>query len=199
MTPFVQLWGHAQRSIELALVNRAKVRFIVRSDGGDKQMESIAWLLEHGVEVLAVDGLHAKIYMNENAIIVSSMNFYGYSTDNAMETGLMIVSAADARALRAYVSTKLMSFATPLSLAGSRATFAPQRQSKLAERTATGHCIRRGEDLRYDPARPLCDNCYEIWAEYGDENYSEKFCHAYGQPAKVTKAQTLCVKCRRQR
>lgn len=44
-----------------------------------------------------------------------------------------------------------------------------------------GFCIRTGEPIPFNPARPLSRAAYKTWASFGDEEYPEKFCHKTGR------------------
>lgn len=44
-----------------------------------------------------------------------------------------------------------------------------------------GYCIRMGVKIPFNPKRPMSDKAYGSWIKYGDENYSEKYCHFSGE------------------
>jgi hypothetical protein len=44
-----------------------------------------------------------------------------------------------------------------------------------------GYCIRTGVKITFNPKRPMSDKAYKSWSKYGDENYSEKYCHFSGE------------------
>lgn len=46
-----------------------------------------------------------------------------------------------------------------------------------------GYCIRTGEQIPFNPYRPLSDKAYESWSRYKDRDYKEKFCHYSGEPS----------------
>lgn len=60
-----------------------------------------------------------------------------------------------------------------------------------------GLCLRCEDIIRYDPARPLCENCYAVWRRYGDPNYEENVCHACGEPHATSISRPLCYRCYR--
>lgn len=53
--------------------------------------------------------------------------------------------------------------------------------SKTKTKQTTGFCIRTGVAIPFNPERPMSYEAYKKWAEYEDENYSEKYCHFSGQ------------------
>lgn len=44
-----------------------------------------------------------------------------------------------------------------------------------------GYCIRSGERIPYNPNRPMSENAYRIWAQYGNVDFQENFCHKTGR------------------
>lgn len=58
-----------------------KLGAIVRAEPKVTESESVRWLVSTGVEVRAVDKLHAKIYLNEKPLVLRSMNLTKYSAE----------------------------------------------------------------------------------------------------------------------
>ena len=82
VTPYLGLWRHLRTAIELAVKKGVDVRFIIRRDREQVRPKDVDWLRSHEVKVFEVEGLHAKIYMNEHTLLVSSMNITEPSTNN---------------------------------------------------------------------------------------------------------------------
>ena len=51
----------------------------------------------------------------------------------------------------------------------------------IVKTQATGYCIRTGEEIKFNPEKPLSNKAYKQWSKYGDEEYPEKFCHFSGE------------------
>ena len=51
---------------------------------------------------------------------------------------------------------------------------------------AHGFCVRCRAPLPLNPERPLCDRDFQSWARFGDEDYTEKYCHQCGNAAADT-------------
>ena len=60
-----------------------------------------------------------------------------------------------------------------------------------------GSCIRCGTKIPYNVNRPLCDDCYQIWVQFGNIDYIEKFCHKCGKEFNdsISYRQPLCKSC----
>ncbi len=75
---------------------------------------------------------------------------------------------------------KLADFPEELIL-GSQPTAMPTREE--VERPAFGFCIRTGIKIPFNPQRPFSENAYKSWAQFGNMDYPEKFCHKMGTPS----------------
>jgi phosphatidylserine/phosphatidylglycerophosphate/cardiolipin synthase-like enzyme len=196
VTPYIKLWRHAVEALALAVGKGVDVKLITRLDEENPKIEQVTLLNTIGVKVLGAPYLHAKIYLNEHAVLVSSMNLTDFSGQNSLEIALVVRDDQARRQVREYVNDTLMRLAVPISESHT----GPRQQpaSPLTQpdtRTAGGICIRCRRPIYPNPIRPLCQGCYEVWAEYGNENYLEYYCHSCGKPSDVTYARPLCRDC----
>src|SRR2546427_2627507 len=183
VTPYLALWGHLQNTIDEAVSRGVVVSFIIRTKE-KPPIEDMGWLVDHKVKLYEIPDLHAKIYINESTVLISSMNITEHSTTNSLEFAMIVRSENDATRFRNYVSD-LMRMAEPIQFV----------QSEGQETGQVGACIRCRQQIYFNAARPLCDNCYQLWAEYGNEDYAERYCHSCGKPSLVTYAKPLCGTC----
>ncbi len=182
VTPYVRLWGHLQNAIDQAIGRGVRISFIVRTDE-KPPLEDLEWLFDHKVKLYKLKDLHAKIYINESRVLISSMNITEHSTTNSLEFAMAVQSEKDAIAFRDYTSG-LMRRAERLQL--------EQREEETRQ---AGTCIRCGREIDFDPAKPLCGDCYQSWADFGNEDYQENYCHSCGNPSQVTYSKPLCRAC----
>jgi hypothetical protein len=61
---------------------------------------------------------------------------------------------------------------------GSKPSIRPSREE--VETLTDGFCIRTGVKIPYNPKRPYCEKAYESWAQYGNVDYPERYCHKTG-------------------
>ncbi len=182
VTPYVRLWGHLQSAMDEAIDRGVAIWFVVRA-GERNQSEELEWLREHGAKVYEVPHLHAKIYLNEKTVMVSSMNITEKSTTNSHDFAVMVRDEDDAKKLRDYVAR----------LTGKVNASRPGRPGRQNEQT--GICIRDGSRMEFNIAKPLCTKCYLEWVKYKNEDYVEKYCHSCGKLTKTTYARPLCIAC----
>ncbi|MBI4310376.1 MAG: hypothetical protein HY681_01235 [Chloroflexi bacterium] len=200
VTPYVGLlegreqrpWPHAQQAITDAIRRGVRVTFIVRESWTREKgsVDDLEWLSQNKVKVLTVEELHAKIYLNESSVVVSSMNLVGSSARGSREFALTLKNPSEIERLRSYVKA-LMGGAKLLE---RQAGPLPTSRSSRGEVAILGVCIRCSRPLALDPGKPLCETCYERWTRYKKEDY-EKVCHSCGQPAEVSYARPLCPRC----
>lgn len=60
-----------------------------------------------------------------------------------------------------------------------------------------GFCIRTGDKIAFNPSKPLSWNSYQTWAEFGNPDYREKYCHSCGKPHNTSVRNPLCYDCSR--
>ncbi len=67
---------------------------------------------------------------------------------------------------------------------------------KLSYTQWKGYCIRCGEKIVLNLAKPYCMNCWRVWNKYKNFEYGEQYCHECREPFITTRADPLCDKCR---
>jgi phosphatidylserine/phosphatidylglycerophosphate/cardiolipin synthase-like enzyme len=58
-----------------------------------------------------------------------------------------------------------------------------------------GFCIRTHEKIALNPAKPLCWIAYQTWAEFGNPDFKEKYCHSCGKSYGTSFRKPLCYDC----
>ncbi|MGA2663625.1 MAG: phospholipase D-like domain-containing protein [Nitrososphaerales archaeon] len=187
VTPYLGLWGHLKNDMEEALLRGVSISFAVRAGEQQKQAQDVKWLREHRVRVHEVENLHAKIYLNERTVLVSSMNIYRSSTIDSRDFAVLVRDEEDARRFRQYVSQ----ITGGLGLAPQSV----QAASGAVRATQMAFCIRDASSIPFDTSRPLCEKCYPKWAKYRNNDYEEAYCHSCGKRKETTFAKPLCLDC----
>ena len=59
-----------------------------------------------------------------------------------------------------------------------------KKSHSLSDDGKIGYCIRTGEEIPFNPEKPLSQKAFKQWNKYGDRDYSEKYCHYSGEPSK---------------
>lgn len=195
VSPYLKLWTRAQQVIEQALARHVDITFYVRNQENQVESDSVAWLTNRSVKVYAVDLLHAKIYLNETTTLISSINMLDTSVEKSKEIAMRVRDPDDAQQIRDYVEKWIRPSAQLIPGGQVDSDFFGPKADKRRPRIGMGFCIRCGMGLVLDPSRPLCDVCYDSWAEWKNEDYPENVCHACGRQVPVTYGRPLCKGC----
>lgn len=140
------------------------------------------------------EDLHAKCYVNDDKMIITSLNLYEFSMANNKEMGVLIdkTDPADQQLFEDaykevdYISETSQRFELnaikPTKPADNEKETSNKAQSN-GTRKPTGYCIRTGVEIPFNLEKPLCYDAFKRWNEYGDGEYAEKFCHFSGEPS----------------
>jgi hypothetical protein len=135
------------------------------------------------------EDLHAKCYLNDTKMIITSLNLYQFSMANNKEMGVLVDKNdpndaelfTDALNEVEFIIQNSQRFEVG---APKPAITKTERQEKpTTAKKATGYCIRTGVEIPFNIDRPLSLKAYESWSKYEDEEYPEKYCHFSGEPS----------------
>lgn len=147
----------------------------------------------NNLELYYCESLHAKCYFNEDQMVITSLNLYDYSIKNNREMGVYIKRQEDEKLFNDALieANSIIQSSILEKISSTRKT-----EVKIEEvNNITGFCIRYHERIPFNPDKPLCNTCYNVWVEFGDPDYPEKFCHACGERADTSYRKPLCWKC----
>ena len=159
------------------------------------------------VRIKSIDGLHAKIYLNESTAIVTSMNLYMHSQQSNKEVGLIFDAVQD-KEMYDQILLEVNSLFDEADKLQYKVTLEkeqpkpvkpePTKEKPLIRPSSEkniGYCIRCHAQMELNPDTPLCSKCLPIWAKYSNEEYSEKYCHACGKESKQSVGKPICYSC----
>jgi phosphatidylserine/phosphatidylglycerophosphate/cardiolipin synthase-like enzyme len=148
--------------------------------------------------------LHAKCYMNDKQMIITSLNLYEFSMANNKEMGVLIdrsdpndqILFDEALTEIEYIIStsetfefKTSSKETPKVEKPAKKKFTRKPDGKL------GHCIRCGIEIQLNPKVPYCKKCFSSWRKYENPEYKEKHCHICGKDSASTIVKPTCYPC----
>lgn len=157
-------------------------------------------------KIKSIEGLQAKIYLNESTAIITSMNLYLYSQQNNKEVGLIFDAVKDKEMYDQIFKevTRLIEEADkiqykvtlekeqPITVKPEIAKEKPSVKTLPKSDKNNGYCIRCRTQMELNPDKPLCSKCYPIWAKYSDPDYPEKYCHICGKESEQTYSKPVC-------
>lgn len=148
------------------------------------------------------ENLHAKCYLNDTKLIITSLNFYEYSMINNKEMGVLYdTSNPDdqeiySKALEHVKFIEENSNDKPFELTGSNAvqnsvadkkTETPKQQASIKSETKKsngkqmGYCIRTGKEIPFNVEKPMTYDAWKDWSKKSDLDSKEKYCHFSGE------------------
>ena len=149
------------------------------------------------------ENLHAKCYVNDKQMIITSLNLYEFSMANNKEMGVLIdlddpndKSVYDEAYKEIdYIDSTSEKFKFNINNTDVD-TKTTQKINKIQKTTDDkGHCIRCDAEIKLNPEYPLCKKCYQSWSKYSDPTYEEKFCHICGKKTKSSMEKPVCYSC----
>lgn len=200
VSPYLNLksWKHLEDAIADAARRKVDVQLLYRRDRRDEYQPTVDGFLRAGVKVYDWEKLHAKLYLGDDACIITSMNLDGSSAVNSEEFAMLSQEASVVTAVSNYVDGLFRdSRAAQLKPKGLLHTVASKvvgaAMNLLPE--SPGFCIRCHKDVPFDPERPLCDGCFNEWNKYKKGDYPERYCLSCGEKAKTSFERPRCLTC----
>ena len=151
--------------------------------------------------------LHAKCYMNDKQMIITSLNLYEFSMANNKEMGVLIDLSdendktlfEDAVKEIDYIDSTSERFKfNTATVQETKSETKPKKkdtQISKSKNNGNGHCIRCNMSIKLNPLVPYCKDCYKIWNKYGDEEYIEEHCHICGTEKETSMLKPTCYPC----
>lgn len=143
--------------------------------------------------------LHAKCYLNEKEMIISSMNLYEFSQQNNREMGILIEREIESdkqvyddawRDIESILNNAIDFSYIEAPRENQKEYIEPRKTSNTplevdntSNNKHTGYCIRTGISIPFNVEKPMSYDAFKSWSKYSDPDYSEKFCHFSGEPS----------------
>jgi len=139
------------------------------------------------------EDLHAKCYVNDDKMIITSLNLYEFSMANNKEMGVLIDKndPADVQLFEdaykevEYIKETSQRFELDTSKKQTE-TKTPKTQSSSSQaKTQNGYCIMTGVEIPFNVEKPLSAESYNKFKEVinKDPNLPGKYCHFSGEPS----------------
>jgi phosphatidylserine/phosphatidylglycerophosphate/cardiolipin synthase-like enzyme len=173
------------------------------------------------VEIRYHKRLHAKIYLNEEKCLITSLNLHDYSLRQNIEVGILTKNSIGSN-IKSFVNAVSGDFMEP-SLDDQAAGFAEyivekstcefekkQKSEKaffglftdysgegevVINKSRTGYCIRTKEVIPLSQSSPYSRLAYQSWSRFKNDQYAEKYCHGCGKFHAATMARPFCFDC----
>lgn len=143
------------------------------------------------VEIYFYEHLHAKCYLNESKMVITSMNLYDASERNR-EMGVLVDRLSDKNLFDNAVKEIQLILDSPHT---SKFHQARSRTPKDKEKDHKGYCIRCRKRISFSATSPYCKECYFEWKENDEFVEHENFCHCCGKKYETSIDKPQCYGC----
>lgn len=166
----------------------------------EEQWEKIKQL--PNVQIFYYQNLHAKCYYNESMMIIASLNLHEFSLHNNREMGILVTrdikgdntiyDEAEEETLEIINNSKVKEVKSEKAKAVKEKI--PSKIKKLPDQEY-GYCVRCYDEIKLNPKKPYCYDCFSVWEQYENPEYPEIYCHRCGEYNKSTMNKPLCYSC----
>ena len=204
--PYFDPWRGLTAAIERAHARGVVIHLILRgADERERHAAAASALRPFLSSLRFIERLHAKVYLSEQAAVLSSMNLLASSALDSVEFAVTVLKQLhpDGYQQALKVCESLIAMAEQDRLrhstgGGGGLRAAPsvaQTQRGAPRQRSAGHCIRCGDEIARNLDKPLCPDCYKTWSKYSDEDYVEERCHHCARKAATSMRKPLCRSC----
>ena len=101
VSPYVSLsgWTKMKKCLERAVKRNVKIIFFARENA----KQDLSFIREIGIELILIQDLHAKLYLNENYGIITSQNISQYSDTNSIDVGYVTEKESERKELIDFI------------------------------------------------------------------------------------------------
>jgi hypothetical protein len=191
ISPYLQFNDRVKEHLSNLNIQKKDIRIIYREN--KLAPEENNWLGNQiGVRTSICKNLHAKCYLNESEVIITSMNLYEFSQVNNNEMGIYIQKESDTELFQHALAeaNRLLNISEEIRVTVQKVkseVVEKKVETKIFQRKVQdkpmGYCIRTGDPIPFNIERPLSNKAFESWNRHKDESYPEKFCHFSGEPS----------------
>jgi hypothetical protein len=197
VSPYIRLSSYYYEHLAYASKRGALIRIIYgKNELHPNELGNIASF--KNVELYYYEQLHAKCYLNESKMIITSMNLYEASERNR-EMGVLLNRSNDKEMFDTALREIELIMKSPQIEKIQSLKRIKSNEKVVCKRNGSheqaGHCIRCNASLKFNTEKPYCSNCYSSWAEWGNPFYTEKYCHCCGDHETSSMEYPQCYEC----
>lgn len=196
VSPYLQISKTLFERLKDAVKRGVKVRIIYGKDElKPNEKNSLADL--KNLELYYFENLHAKCFFNEAEMVITSMNIYEFSERTNREMGVLISRTADRDLFEKAVAevTSITQSSEVIENRKVERRFATNSGTSTKSSSKIGYCIRCETRIPFNSTKPYCPDCYSVWAEYKNPDYTENVCHSCGEFEFTSLSKPLCYDC----
>ncbi|HOI18653.1 MAG TPA: phospholipase D family protein [Candidatus Woesearchaeota archaeon] len=198
ISPYLQINERIKEFLTTKSKEKTEVRLIFKETN---EIEQLDWLkkLNH-FRLSKCKNLHAKCYMNDDEVLITSMNLFEFSQQNNNEMGILISKNDDLSLFNEVLKevTRILDVSDEVKVSIHKVNLKNETHEYKREfdsSSENGYCIRCGKKIKVDIMKPYCRDCYDVWSDFFNPDYEEVVCHVCGKSNKSTMNKPLCYDC----
>ena len=197
ITPYFEIWHHLEDHLKTALVKNKRMAFFFRYDQKQeaKYKERINdFHNKYNFDIISINNLHAKIYLNEKEALITSMNLYDYSQLNNYEIGVLIKNIdVIENKIEKYIIENIYNNGKidELTLKGNHYKLF---EEKLFLEKDVRFCVHCGKPIKHIDKNLYCNECHKLIMQtkkFTPDNFM--YCNICG--IEVNDKRSLCSIC----
>jgi phosphatidylserine/phosphatidylglycerophosphate/cardiolipin synthase-like enzyme len=191
ITPYLEEWLHLQKCLMTTRDKKKRIIFFFREDQKEKKKIK-DFYDEYKFDIVFIKDLHAKIYLNENEALITSMNLYDKSQKDNYEMGVLLKNKKIIdEHVKTYVYDQIFKTGKidELTLKSNNNFYELLENNLFFEKI--DYCVYCGKPKKYIADYLYCDKCHKT-LKPDKKNF--RFCVTCG---KETKEHSQCTECHR--
>lgn len=182
ISPYLQFSDRIKEHISYLNNLKRDIRIVYREN--KLHPDENNWMEKQiGVRTSICKNLHAKCYLNENEAIITSMNLYEFSQQKNNEMGIYVSKADNPELYNDILAEaqRLLTISEEIRVTVQKVNSVSSKNPE--KKKQSGFCIRTGMQIPFNIDKPMSSEAYNIWNQYSDRDYPEKYCHFSGDPS----------------
>jgi len=184
VTPYLKLWHHLENSLKTTSDKNKRIIFFFRNDK-DNKAEIKKFYDKYKFDIVFINNLHAKIYLNEKEALITSMNLYDASQKDNYEIGILLKEKTIIdNHVKTYIIDQIFNTGKIDELAlRSDNNYYKLLESNLFFEKNISYCVTCGNPRKYKKDFIHCEKC-KILSEKENVNIgfdTYKYCYLCGK------------------
>lgn len=197
ISPYLQISKTLLERLKDADRRKVKISIIYgKDDLKPNQKNSLAEI--GNIELYYFENLHAKCYLNENSVVITSMNMYEYSEKTNREMGVSATKKVDPELYNEARNEAESILGSSLPIPNNKVKKKVDKDIKSAvpsRKSQRGYCIRCEERVPFSIEKPFCLDCFLVWSQFKNVHFEESNCHSCGEYQPTSMVKPLCSEC----
>ena len=191
ITPYFKPWTHSKISIDHLSEERKKIIFFFRYNQEKEDIDRIKKFHDnYHFDIVLINNLHAKIYVNENEALITSMNLTNYAQENNHEIGVLIKNKEKFNDIKDIIK-KI--FKTGEKSALKNIHYDSLKNNLFFENR---YCFLCNKPIKKD-FKFFCDDCRDEYEKDKILGQKGQYCRKCGNKAKTTEKHPFCDDCQK--